>query len=351
MVNKIKIGFIGSGLMGQIAHIVNYATLPDVELAALAEGREETARAVAQRYGIKKVYNSHKEMLEKAELDAVVVIMHFNLHHAVVADVLEKGLPILTEKPICVCPETGEELVKKAEEKGSIYQIGYMKRCDPGSRLVKEEIIQWRQTKEFGNLNYLRATMPLGDWIFGMDLPIDKKDKASYDETPENPPSWMTKKQAEKYLFFIEYYIHQVNLIRYLLNEDYSVEYVDPTGKVLIARSDSNIPIALEMLAFSHKVANEWHEFYEAIFDRGKIKLSLPAPLARQHAGQVEIYKNRGKDSVYERPVIPQRWSMLEQARSFVNAVKNGEKSISPASDAVKDLKVGEDYIKKLFGR
>ena len=151
-----------------------------------------------------------------------------------------------------------------------------------------------------------------------------------------------------KYIEFIGYYIHQVNLIRYLLNEDYLVEYVDPTGKVLVARSNSGIAIVLEM--GTYEVVNEWHEFYEAAFEKGKINLSLPAPLARQHAGEVEIYKNRGKDSIYERPVIPQRWSMLEQARLFVDAVKNGKEPISSASDAVKDLKVAEDYIRKLFG-
>jgi len=348
-VDKVKIGFIGAGYMGQIAHIANYATLPDVELVALAEGREKTAKAVARRYGIREVYPNHKEMLEKAELDAVVAIMHFNLHHAVVPDVLERGLPLLTEKPICVCSETGERLVKRAEEKGIVYQVGYMKRCDPGTRFVKEKIAEWKRSKEFGSLNYLRVTMPPGDWIFEMDPPINMKDKAFYDnETPEEPPTWMTKKQAKIYMEFINYYIHQVNLTRYLLNEDYSVEYVDATGKILVARSDSNIPIVLEMATY--EVANEWHEFYEVFFEKGKIRLSLPAPLARQHAGEVEIYKNRGKDSIYERPVISQKWSMLEQARSFVEAVKNGKKPISPASDAVKDLKVAEDYIRKLFG-
>jgi len=68
---KIKIGFVGAGYMGQLAHIANYAALPDVELTALAEGRRETAKAVAQRYGIKTIYSNHKEMLQKAELDAV----------------------------------------------------------------------------------------------------------------------------------------------------------------------------------------------------------------------------------------------------------------------------------------
>ena len=345
---KIKIGFIGAGYMGQRAHIANYATLPDVELTALAEGRTETAKTVAQRYGIETIYGNYKEMLERAQLDAVVAIMHFNLHHAVVPDILEKGLPLLTEKPICVSSETGKQLVKQAEEKDIIYQVGYMKRCDPGARLVKERIAEWKQSREFGTLNYMRVTMPPGDWMFGMDPPINRGDKAFYDSQKEEPaPAWMTDEQAKVYINFINYYIHQVNLVYYLLGEDYAVEYVDPTGKILVARSISGIPIVLEMATY--EVVNEWHEFYDVFFDKGTIKLSFPAPLARQRAAEVEIYKNTVKGSLYEKPVIVQKWSMLEQARFFIDAVKNKKKPVLPASDAVKDLEIGEDYVKKLF--
>ena len=345
---KIKIGFVGAGHMGQRAHIANYATLPDVELTALAEGRTETAKAVAQCYGIKTIYSNHKEMLEKAQLDAVVAIMDFKVHYAVVPDILEKGLPLLTEKPICVSYETGKQLVKQAEEKDIIYQVAYMKRCDPGTRFVKERIAEWKQSREFGTLNYVRVTMPPGDWIFGMDPPINRGDRVSYNSQKDEPvPSWMTDEQAKVYMILISYYGHQVNLICYLLDEDYAVEYVDPTGKILVARSKSGIPIVLEMATY--EVVNEWHEFYEVFFDKGKIKLSLPAPLARQHAGEVEIYKNKGKNSLYQKPVIVQKWSMLEQARFFIDAVRNKKRSISPASDAVKDLAIGEGYVKKLF--
>lgn len=57
--------------------------------------------------------------------------------------------------------------------------------------------------------------------------------------------------------------------------------------------------------------------------------------LAQQRAGDVELYKNEGKNSIYEKPVIVQKWSMLEQAGFFV--------------DAVKDPEIAEDYIKKMF--
>ena len=99
MSKKFRLGFVGSGFMGQLAHIANYATIPDCELVALAEGRIETAKAVARRYEIQEVYRTHREMLEKADLDGIVAIMGYNLYHAVVPDILEAGKSVATEKP------------------------------------------------------------------------------------------------------------------------------------------------------------------------------------------------------------------------------------------------------------
>ena len=64
--NKVRLGFVGAGYMGQLAHIANYATIGGCELVALAEGRAETAKAVAEKYGIQEVYVDHHSLLEKA---------------------------------------------------------------------------------------------------------------------------------------------------------------------------------------------------------------------------------------------------------------------------------------------
>ena len=61
MSEKVRLGFVGSGFMGQLAHIANYATIPDCELVALAEGRAQTSEAVARHYGIEELYPNHKQ--------------------------------------------------------------------------------------------------------------------------------------------------------------------------------------------------------------------------------------------------------------------------------------------------
>jgi predicted dehydrogenase len=343
----VRLGFIGAGFMGQLAHIANYATVPECELVALAEGRSKTAEAVARRYGIQRIYENHREMLEKEDLDGVVAIMGYHLYHAVVPDILEAGVNLATEKPMCVRVETAQKLADVAQEKGLIYQVGYMKRHDPAAKLVRETVLRWRETGECGALNYVRITMPPGNWTYEIEGPINMGDPAPQyeNETPEPMPEWMPGEMKNAYNSFINFYIHQVNLLRYLIGEDYHVEYVDPSSRVMVAISEGGVPCVLEMAPYGLK--NRWDEFYKICFDNGKIDLKIPAPMARQRAGEVIIY--RGDKVEFAKPDLPQRWAFREQAIHFVECIREGKPTISPASEAVKDLEVSEEFIRCLM--
>lgn len=342
---NVRVGFVGCGYMGQLAHIANYAVLPGVELAAVADLRPETPRAVAARYGIANVYRTHDEMLAAEELDAVVAIMYFGLHAAVVPDILRAGKHLLTEKPICQCPDTARGLDALARENNAIYHVGYMKRCDPASQRMRDTIATWKRSGAYGNLKYLRVSMPPGDWVMQMDPPINLGDApSSAVPAMEGCPAWMSKEIGGKYVAFINFYIHQVNLVRFLLGEDYTVEYVDPSELVMVARTESGVTVVLEMNTFSTR--DEWVEEYVAHFDRGRITMALPAPMARQRAGELELYYHNNDGAVTEKPVIPPLWSMKEQARTFMEEVRGNAPNISPAADAAKDLEVAEAFIR-----
>jgi len=92
--SKIRIGFVGVGGMGQCAHLKNYATLPDCEVVALAEVRENLGQKVAARYGIPHVYTSHTEMLEKEDLDGIVASQPFNRHGILLPELFKANIPV-----------------------------------------------------------------------------------------------------------------------------------------------------------------------------------------------------------------------------------------------------------------
>jgi predicted dehydrogenase len=345
MAKKVTLGFVGAGYMGQLAHIANYADLPDVTLAALAEGREKTARLVARRYGIEAVYPSHRELLAEAKVDAVVAILPYRFHHAVVPAILRAGKHCLTEKPIAICAETGRRLAQLAKERGLIYQVGYMKRSDPASQYASTLIRQWQASGEYGPLRYVRAEMPPGDWQLQSPRPLaaGPEDPTYGAQEPEPFPAWMDEETGKFYDRFINYYVHQLNLLRFLLAEDYEVRYADAAGVTLSASTPTGVTVTLEMAAYHCR--DHWEEAYTLCFEKGYIRLELPAPMARQRTGRVLIYRGAADVTAFEEPVLKSRWAMQEQARFFIDSVRDGKPNVSPAEEAVKDLEVAEQYV------
>ena len=165
---KIKLGFIGAGYMGQLAHLTNYAQLSDeCEIIALAESRKQLGEEVARRYGIGKVFSNHREMLQNCEIDAVVAAQGYGNHINIVPEVLNARIPILTEKPLCISVENGEMLVEFAEKSNTLHMVGYHKRSDPAMEYAKKLITEWKVSGEFGKMRMVRMAMPpggLGRW-------------------------------------------------------------------------------------------------------------------------------------------------------------------------------------------
>ena len=69
MSKKIRVGVIGAGGMGTNIHVPSLAEIEECEIVAICDLYEEKAKALANRYGIKKTYALHHEMLQKEELD------------------------------------------------------------------------------------------------------------------------------------------------------------------------------------------------------------------------------------------------------------------------------------------
>lgn len=344
---RLRIGFVGAGAMGQTAHLQNFAVIPDCEIVALAEGRAQTAEMVARRYGIPRVYSDHREMLADAEVDAVVAIMHYGLHPSVVPDILSARKHLLTEKPICLRVENARKLASLAEENNVIYMVGNMKRSLPAAVEAERKISEWKASGAAGKMNYVRASMPPGDWVFGVQWGLNAGDAPPpyAGEAPEVAPEWMGE-FGDKYNAFVNYFIHQVNMIRYLIGEDYHVVFADRAEATLVAESDSGVTIVLEMKG--RGLHRSWEEYYMVSFDNGRVDLSVPAPMAQQNGGDVRFYIASDGVPRWETPVVDPVWSMLAQARHFVQCVREGRQTRNPASEAVKDLEVAEEYIRAL---
>ncbi len=345
-VSKVRVGFVGVGSMGQCAHLKNYVAVPECEVVAIAEIRPELAKRVAARYGVKNVYPDHLQMLAHEELDAIVASQQFNRHGLLLPDLYAAGIPVFTEKPLAGSVEVGEGLVEALRSSGSWHMVGYHKRSDPASMWARAEVDRLKQTEELGRLKYVRITMPPGDWIAGGFADLITTDEP-YPQLEIDPPAQdMDEETFAQYTAFVNYYIHQINLLRYFLGAPYRVTYADPSGVVLAAQSDEGVPAVIEMSPYQTTI--DWQESVLICFEKGWIRVDLPAPMAINRPGRVTVYRDPGDGKTPEliEPQMPLVHAMYQQAVNFISAVQGKMRPLCEAEEALEDLRVARDYIR-----
>ncbi len=341
----LRIGFVGAGSMGQAAHLRNYALLPDCNIVALAEPRRETARQVARRYGIPRVYPDHRALLDHETVDGLVVVQPFQHHAAILPEIYGRTPCLFTEKPLARSVEAAERLVARARETGTVHMVGYHKRCDPAAQFTKQTLDQWRAEGSHGRLTYLRILMPPGDWIAaGFRSLIDAGDPRPPMRL-EPPPAGLPAGAADEYETLVNYYVHQVNFLRFLLGEPLEVAWAEPTGVVMGLQSASGIPAVIEMAPY--QTTRAWDERILVAFQHGTIRLHLPAPLAVNRCGQVEIYTDRPGTPPPKTiiPTLPWEDAMSRQAAAFLQVCRGTAQPPCNAAEAVDDLRLLKEYL------
>jgi predicted dehydrogenase len=347
--DRIRLGFIGVGSMGQAAHLHHYAVHPGCEVAAIAEIRPRLREAVASRWGVARTYPTHRELLAAGGIDALVAIQPFTLHGQLIPELLAAGLPVLTEKPIARSVEAADRIIAaERATPGARLCVAYHKRSDPATRWVVERMRQLSASGELGALRYIRLTMPPGDWVangFAMNVRTDDEGfaaKVAWDA----PPAGFAPAAAKAHETFVNYYIHQVNLLRHLFGEAYRIVHADPAGVLLVARSATGVTGAIEMSPWSNTV--DWQETAQVCYEHGWIRLRLPAPLTSGRAGEVEMCVDRGPghEPTTLRPSLPWRGAMQEQADAFLRAVRGEATWLCGAAEARADLALADDVIR-----
>ena len=112
--NKARIGFIGAGWWATSNHMPLLAARDDVEMAAVCRLGTDELRQVQERFGFSMATQDFRELLE-VDLDGVVVASPHTLHYEHGRAVLERGLPLMCEKPMTTQAAHARELVELAQ--------------------------------------------------------------------------------------------------------------------------------------------------------------------------------------------------------------------------------------------
>lgn len=123
----LKIGLIGTGHLGKI-HLRLLKELEIWQLVGFYDANAEVAAKVSAEYSI-KAFTSLPELL--AEVDAVDIVTPTLSHFELAKMALFAGKHVFLEKPITHTIEEAETLVRLAQEKGLVGQVGHVERFNP----------------------------------------------------------------------------------------------------------------------------------------------------------------------------------------------------------------------------
>ncbi len=124
-----RVALLGAGYIADW-HALALQTVEGVELAAVCDRYVAKAEALARKFGIPQVYGSLEEMLaaehaSPATLDAVHILTQPDRHFDAARTVLEAGVSVFLEKPMCDRAEDCEVLLRLAEERGLRVGVGH----------------------------------------------------------------------------------------------------------------------------------------------------------------------------------------------------------------------------------
>jgi predicted dehydrogenase len=108
---KLRIGVIGVGHLGEY-HVQKYVAMPEVELVGVVDTDYDRANEIARRYQTRPFGEVAK-------------------------DILSRGIHLLIEKPITYTLEPADTLIRLAQEKDLVLQVGLVERFNPA--VVKME--------------------------------------------------------------------------------------------------------------------------------------------------------------------------------------------------------------------
>ena len=155
---KLRVGVIGCGRIS-VMHFVSIGAIEEAELVACCDIKKDRADKAAEEYGI-KAYTSYEEMLEKENLDAVHLCLPHYLHSKVAVYAFEKGVHVLTEKPMDVDYESALNAVGRAKELGVTYGVIFQCRYNNSAKLVKDAVASGRLGKVISARSTLTWTRP-----------------------------------------------------------------------------------------------------------------------------------------------------------------------------------------------
>lgn len=157
----LRVGLIGTGGICQNVHIPGWKAVPGVEIVAVADVHEPSARKAAELAGgAARVFADYRDLLE-LELDAVDICTPNRLHTPAVLAALDRGCHVLCEKPLAVTTAEVRQMGAAADRAGRLLMTGQNHRYRAETQALKA----WAEAGHLGEVYHARVRAMRRAWL------------------------------------------------------------------------------------------------------------------------------------------------------------------------------------------
>ena len=187
---ELRIGIVGVGAIGR-THIERInGQLQGAKVVACSDSNIEFGKSVAEKYGC-SFWEDGEAMIASDEVDALIVTTIDDFHEQYVMAAIKAGKHVFCEKPLAPKADGCKRIVEAEIAGGKqLVQVGFMRRYDPGYRQLKDAI----ENRTYGEPLMLHCAH----------------------RNPAVDESYTTPMAVENSM------IHEIDVIRWLLNEEYT---------------------------------------------------------------------------------------------------------------------------------
>ena len=320
---KVRIGIVGLGRLGKV-HARNIAfKIPGAELAAACSIVPEELEYAKSELGVADVYADYKEMLAKADIDAVAIVSPSPEHCWQIEAALDAGKHVFSEKPLGVDVAQCKQAEAAVERHPELtFMLGFMRRYDRSYAYAKKKIDEGA----IGTPYLVKAT--------GID--------------PEALVGGAIRFAATSGGIFLDMAIHDIDLCRWFLGSEATEVYAlgatfkhpefkaagdDETG-IAVMKFESG---AMAMIHVGRTAPYGYHVETEIVGTEGTIRIS-----AVPEKNLATVY---GPNGVCTECVgsFPERFdeAYLLEMEEFVDCVQHGNQPGTTVYDGTKSTAIG----------
>lgn len=293
---KIRVAEIGMGGISG-AHVPSWNRMEDVELVAICDIRPEMMDRFDGQTTARK-YTDFDEMLDKEEIDVLDITLPTYLHADYAVKALERGIHVVSEKPISLRREDVARVYETAEKKDRYFMVAHVLRFWPEYVYLKDCIDSGRFGKLISGTMTRIGAIPVTSWN-----------------------GWMQDPERSGMVPF-DLHIHDLDFLVYTLGKPevehifHGMDYMHTIYRYGDAR------IACE---------SAW--FHAPVQFAATFRMQFEKAVLEFNGGSLRIYKEdwtisdlNMASSIEEGCYVPQSDGYYNELRYFIDCVKEGKK-------------------------